>query len=120
MNFPESFSLKGRVALVTGSTTGLGKATALALAQAGAKVAMNYANNITRAEQAYAEFRAASGAGMLIRGDVTSEREAPEMIANVAAELGPVDILVLNATAAQPMKPIEEYDWAHCQQLLDF
>jgi 3-oxoacyl-[acyl-carrier protein] reductase len=120
MSPPNLFSLHSRVALVTGSTTGLGKAMALALGRAGAKVAMNYQNNVTRAEQAFAEFQAAGGEGMLIRGDVTSEREVPGMVGEITAELGPVDILVLNATPAQPQKPIEEYDWPFFQQMLDF
>jgi 3-oxoacyl-[acyl-carrier protein] reductase len=57
---------------------------------------------------------------MLIRGDVTSEQEVPKLVAAISAKLGPVDILVLNATPAQPLKPIEEYDWALYQHLLDF
>jgi 3-oxoacyl-[acyl-carrier protein] reductase len=120
MSFPPLFSLHGRVALVTGSTTGLGKAMAMALGGAGAKVAMNYQNNVARAEEAFAEFQAAGGEGMLVRGDVTSEREVPGMVGRIAAELGPVDILVLNSTPAQPQKPVEEYDWAFFQQMLDF
>ena len=110
------FSLKGRVALVTGSTTGLGKAMAIALGRAGAKVAMNFQNNATRAKKAFAEFEDAGGEGMLVRGDVTSEKDVTRMV----AKIGPVDILVLNATPAQPQKPIEEYDWAFYQQMLDF
>jgi 3-oxoacyl-[acyl-carrier protein] reductase len=120
MNPLHSLSLEGRVALVTGSTTGLGKAIAIALGRAGAKVALNFQNNVARAEEAFAEFQAAGGAGMLVRGDVTSETEVPALVAKIAAELGPVDILVLNATSPQPMKPIEEYDWAFCQQMLAF
>ena len=69
-----SFSLKGRVALVTGSTTGLGKAMAFALGRAGAKVAINFQNNAVRAQKAFAEFQDAGGQGMLVRGDVTNER----------------------------------------------
>jgi len=45
---PNPFSLSGRVALVTGSTTGLGKAMAMALGRAGAKVALNFSNNVGR------------------------------------------------------------------------
>ena len=57
------FSLTGRVALVTGSTTGLGKAMAIALGQAGARVAVNFNNNVARAEKAFAEFEAAGCEG---------------------------------------------------------
>ncbi len=114
------FSLKGRVALVTGSTTGLGKAMALALGRAGAQVALNFQNNAARARQAFEDFAKAGCAGMLVRGDVTSETDVARMIAKITAKLGTPDILVLNATPAQPQKPIEEYDWAFYQQMLDF
>lgn len=117
---PHPFSLAGRVALVTGSTTGLGKAMAIALGRAGAKVALNYQHNTTRAEQAFAEFKAAGGDGLLVRGDVSSETEVPRLVTEIAASLGPVDILVVNATPDQPHKPIEDYEWAFYQQMLDF
>ena len=114
------FSLKNRVALVTGSSTGLGKSMALALASAGARVAMNYQNNATRAQQAFAELQEVGGPCQLVRGDVTSESDVQRMVDEIATTLGPVDILILNATPAQPQKPIEEYDWAFFQQMLDF
>jgi len=115
-----SFSLKGRVALVTGSSTGLGKAMVAGLGKAGAKVALNYQNNAARAESAFAELEAAGIDGMLVRGDVTNEAEVGRMVAEIAGKLGPVDIVVFNATPAQPQKPIEEYDWEFYQQMLDF
>ena len=115
-----AFSLKGRVALVTGSSTGLGKAMAIALGRAGAKVALNFQNNVARAKKSFAEFEAAGGRGMLVRGDVTDEKDVARIVSKIKAQLGPVDILVLNATPAQPQKPIEEYDWAFYQQMLDF
>lgn len=114
------FSLAGRVALVTGSSTGLGKPMAIALGRAGAKVAINFNNNVTRAEKAFAELEAAGCEGMLVRGDVSSETEVPRITAEIASKLGPVDILVLNATPDQPQKPIEEYEWAFYQKMLDF
>ena len=120
MKKPAAFSLQGRVALVTGSSTGLGKAMAIALGRAGAKVAMNFQNNAVRAKRAFAEFEAAGCAGMMVRGDVTDEKDVARIVSKIKAQLGPVDILVLNATPIQPQKPIEEYDWAFYQQMLDF
>lgn len=119
-SLPASFSLAGRVALVTGSTTGLGRCMAKALGQAGAKVALNYANNAQRAQEAFAEFQAAGHQGALFQADVTDETQVQRMIAEITATLGPVDIMVLNATCDQPQKPIEEYDWAFYQRMLDF
>jgi 3-oxoacyl-[acyl-carrier protein] reductase len=115
-----SFSLHNRVALVTGSSTGLGKAMARALGQAGAKVAINYQNNAERAAATFAEFQAENIQSMLVRGNVTDETEIARMVSEISTGLGPVDILVLNATPAQPQKPIEEYDWPFYQQMLDF
>jgi 3-oxoacyl-[acyl-carrier protein] reductase len=119
MNLPP-FSLTGRVALVTGSSTGLGKALAFALGRAGAKVALNYANNTRRAERAFAEFKAAGFAGALFRASVVEEAEVNRLAADIAQQLGPVDILVANATPDQPHRPIEQYDWAFYQSMLDF
>ena len=114
------FSLAGRVALVTGSSTGLGKAMAKCLGLAGAKVAMNFANSQPRAEAALAELTAAGITAKLFQADVTSEAEIDAMFTAIEAALGPVGIVVMNATPPQPQKPIEEYDWDFYQQMLDF
>jgi 3-oxoacyl-[acyl-carrier protein] reductase len=114
------FSLRGHVAVVTGSSTGLGKAIALTLGKAGAKVAVNYANNQARAEKAFAEFRQAGVEAALVRCDVTSAEGVEELFGTTEANLGKPDILVANATCDQPLKPIEQYDWAFYQTMLDF
>ena len=117
---PSAFSLKSHVALVTGSSTGLGKAMAMALGQAGARVALNYANNTARAAQTFAEFSAQGYQGGLFRADVTNPKAVAKLAGQVAAKLGPIDILVLNATCDQPHNPIEQYDWDFYQAMVDF
>ena len=117
---PRSFSLAGRTALVTGSTTGLGRATARCLGLAGAKVAVNYANAQARADETLAALRADGITAEVFRADVTSEADVDRMVTEIERSLGPVDIVVCNATPPQPLKPIEEYDWAFHQQMLDF
>jgi 3-oxoacyl-[acyl-carrier protein] reductase len=114
------FRLDGRVALVTGSSRGLGRGIADALGAAGARVALNYANDAASAERALAEFRARGHEGMLVRADVSSPAEVERLFGEVRRSLGPVDILVCNATPDQPQRPIEEYDWEFFQQMLDF
>ncbi len=113
-------SIANRVALVTGSSTGLGYAIALDLARQGARVAMNYANNQARAEKAFAELQAIGRPCMLTRADVTDPEQVAALCDHISRELGPVDILVPNATPEQPQRRIEDYDWALFQQMIDF
>jgi len=115
-----SFSLSGRVALVTGSSTGLGKAIALAFGEAGAKVAVNYHNNRERAETTMAEFTERGITCELFRANVIDESSVNAMFDDIEGKLGKVDILVPNATPDQPLKPIEDYDWEFYQSMLDF
>ena len=115
-----SFSLEGHVALVTGSTTGLGKVTAKTLAAAGAKVAVNFANNRQRAESSFKEFEQSGGQGILVQANITDEADVDRMFDEIEAALGPVDIIVPNATPDQPLLPIEEYDWEFYQSMIDF
>lgn len=112
--------MANRVALVTGSSTGLGKAIAQALGQAGAKVAVNYYNNQERAAQTMSEFGDLGIDAEVFRANVIDEGSVHAMFDEIEAKLGPVDILVPNATPDQPLKPIEEYDWAFYQSMLDF
>ncbi|MGK0184997.1 MAG: 3-oxoacyl-[acyl-carrier protein] reductase [Verrucomicrobiales bacterium] len=116
-----AFDLTGHIALVTGSTTGLGKGIALSLGQAGAKIALNYYNNAERAERTLAEFKAAGVEARLYRANVVDADSIGSMVADIAKDFGGcIDILVPNATPDQPHKPIEEYDAAFYQQMYDF
>jgi 3-oxoacyl-[acyl-carrier protein] reductase len=114
------FSLNGHVAIVTGNSTGLGRSIGLALGKAGAKVPVNFANNEARAQQALAEYQAAGIETCLVQADVTSEQGVDSLFQHVEQQLGAPDILVPNATCEQPQRPIEEYDWAFYQQMIDF
>lgn len=114
------FRLDGRTALVTGSSTGLGKGIAKALGHAGAKVAVNYYNNAERAERTRDEMQQAGIECALFQANVIDPHDVGEMFDAIEQELGPVDILVPNATPDQPLKPIEQYDWEFYQSMLDF
>lgn len=114
------FSLRGRVALVTGSSKGLGKAMAMALGAAGARVAINYQNSEAHGRAAFEEFQSRGYEGGLFRGNVVDEADTNRLIRAIGEQLGPVDILIINATPDQPHKPIEHYDWTFYQSMLDF
>jgi 3-oxoacyl-[acyl-carrier protein] reductase len=74
----------------------------------------------SRADEALAELRGVGVTAELFQSDVTSADEIDRMATAIEKSLGPIDVLVVNATPAQPHKPIEEYDWAFYQQMLDF
>jgi len=116
----KAFRLDGHVALVTGSTRGLGKQIALGLAHAGARTAMNYSNDRAVAEAAFADLQQVSTESCLVQADVTDAQAVDRMCREVADKLGPIDILVVNATCSQPELPFEEYEWAFFQSMLDF
>jgi 3-oxoacyl-[acyl-carrier protein] reductase len=105
--------LKNRVALVTGASRGIGAGIALALARAGADVAVNYRQN---ADAAAAVCREISGPGrkaLPVQADVSVAAEVGRMLAEVETGLGSVDILVNNAGISRPQKleDITEKDW---------
>ncbi|MEK9864351.1 MAG: SDR family oxidoreductase [Verrucomicrobiota bacterium] len=116
----QRFSLEGKVVLVTGSTKGLGRAMAMALGQAGAKVAINYHNDQAKAQTALDHFREAGCQGELFQADVTDESQVNAMVSSIEQTLGSVDVAVINATCDQPHKPIEDYTWSFYQSMLDF
>src|SRR5271165_796603 len=102
--------LHGRVALVTGASRGIGRAIALALADRGAAVAVNFHNRAEEAHSAVAEIRSAGGQAIAARADVSISAEVNEMAIGVAGELGPVDVLVNNAGIAISGVREEDFD----------
>ena len=116
----ESFDLTGRTALISGSSTGLGKAIAMLYGKAGANVVFNFANNLTRAENAFEEYLSTGSKGVLIQADVCDEEQVRELVAKAEADFGGVDILIPNATPDQPLKPVEEYTWEDFMVMIEF
>lgn len=89
--------LGGKTALVTGASRGIGKAIAVALAEQGAQVAINYAGNTVAAEEVKAQIEAAGGKAILVQADVADPAQVAAMVDKVVAEFGTIDILVNNA-----------------------
>jgi len=116
----EGTSLANRVALVTGAARGLGAAIAIELAARGAAVAANYFASPKLAENVVGKIRDDGGRAELFGADVRDEEQVHRMVESVGKALGPIDILVLNATGPQPMLPIEEITWQICLDQLEF
>jgi 3-oxoacyl-[acyl-carrier protein] reductase len=102
--------LEGRVALVTGASRGIGRAIALALAERGAAVAVNFHARAEDAQSVVAQIRSAGGRAIAAGADVSVSAEVNEMAARVSGELGPVDILVNNAGVAISGVREEDFD----------
>ena len=89
--------LKDKVAIITGGSRGIGRAVAVALASAGAKVAVNYAGNDAAAEETKAAIEAAGGTAILVKADIADSEAVEKMVADTVAAFGQIDILVNNA-----------------------
>ena len=110
--------LDGKVAIVTGSSRGIGAATAKLLAQHGAKVTVNYKKNEEAGFRTLTDIKNSGGAGMLIQADVTDRTQVAAMVTITEQELGPVDILVNNANMSFPVLPFVKFPWEGFEQKL--
>lgn len=109
-----------RVALVTGSSRGLGRSIALRLARDGFAVAVNGRRGDGQVREVADAIRDLGGLADDFVADVTDERQVTELVAAVADRLGPVEVLVLNATGAQPEADVTDVAWEDHLAQLDF
>lgn len=96
------FNLAGRKALVTGSSRGIGRAIAIALAHAGADVAVHYAAKADEAREVVGQIAAIGATGFPVQANLSEEGAAQHLFTQTVAVLGQIDILVLNASIQIP------------------
>jgi len=111
-------SLEGRVALVTGGSRGIGRAIALALAEDGADVAVNYRRDEEAAAETAEAVRALGRRAGHYAASVDDEEQDRAMVEAVARDLGDVDVLVNNAGIASRGHPVEKTDPAELERVL--
>lgn len=110
-------SLQDRVALVTGSSRGIGRSIARALARAGCRVAVNYRTGQAAAEEVVAAIAGAGGRAVAVQGDVSRPADAERLVGATERDLGAVEILVNNAGIARS-KPLAELALEDFEELL--
>ena len=105
--------LTGKIALVTGGGTGIGRAIALALAGQGASVAVIYRTSQESAAEVVAEIRAGGGQAVALQGDVTQCEQVDSIIRQVLTDWGALDIVVNNAGLTRDglLLRMSEADW---------
>ena len=110
--------LKGRSALVTGASTGIGAAVAIAYAARGMRVAVHYNSSRAAAEQVVATIQAAGGEAFALQADVRDSAAIRRVVGEARDRLGAIDVLVNNAGSLVKRLPIADFDDAVFDEVL--
>ena len=103
--------LKGKIALVTGASRGIGAASALKLSEHGAVVAVNYNNSEDKAQEIVNSIRKNNRKAIAVKANIFNQIESEQMVQEVLKQLGNIDVLVLNAGANFKVAPFMEQSW---------
>jgi len=114
----ENRKLSGQTAVVTGASSGIGKACALALGEAGANVVVNYHKDSAEADEVVKAIRDMGSLAIAVKADVSKEEDVIEMFKKTYAEFDTVDILINNAGLQQDA-PFEEMTLKQWQTVID-
>ncbi len=112
------YALDGKVALVTGSSRGIGKAIALKLAEAGVNLVVNYIRHRRDAQETAAQIEAQGVRCLVVKANVANDDDVAALFGQIRAEFGRLDILVSNA-ASGVLKPAMELDSRHWNWAMD-
>ena len=110
--------LAEKVALVTGASRGIGASSAILLAHNGAAVAINYFQSPDAANDVVEKIHAGGGKAFAVKADVRDPKQVAEMVKEAEKTLGPVDILVNNASIGFPIKPFMDFTWEEMEAKL--
>ena len=111
--------LRGKVALVTGASRGIGAAAAKRLAQSGAAVIVNYHQNQEAAEQVLQQVEAEGGRGLIFQADVTRKDQVEAMVTTIQERFAAVDVLVNNAYFPFQVGQLHELSWESLHQAVE-
>ncbi|MBO9130192.1 3-oxoacyl-[acyl-carrier-protein] reductase [Bacillus sp. 165] len=105
--------LKGKVALITGASRGIGRAIALEMARQGAKVVVNFAGNELKAKEVVDEINSLGSEAIAVKADVANSEEVAQMVKQTVEVFGQIDILVNNAgiTKDNLLMRMKEEEW---------
>ncbi|MDG5788497.1 SDR family NAD(P)-dependent oxidoreductase [Evansella sp. AB-P1] len=113
------YSFEGKTVFVTGSSTGIGKATAIAFAQHGADVIIHYNSSVHEAEKVKGEIEKLERRSLLLQGDVSDSQQVNKMVEKIKEEFGTIDVLVNNAGSMVRRSRLEDLDEGLWDQVIE-
>jgi 3-oxoacyl-[acyl-carrier protein] reductase len=111
--------LKGKVVIITGSSSGIGQTTAVRFAKEGAKVVVNYSKNKQGGEETLAKLKKITDDCLLIQADVSKEEDIKRLFKTVVDKFSTVDVLINNAAIGTDKRPFMEASYDDFQEMID-